>query len=185
MGKKHGPWTIEATEQMYKDDFVEFHVDSVIKPDGKPSKYAVMQMLPGVSVMALDADGFVHLHKEFRYAVGRESLEVVSGAIDEGETPREAAHRELSEEHGIEAGEMIDLGTVDAVTSQVLCPAQIFLARRLEFREPNRDGSEKIEPLRMKFEEAVAAVMDGRITHALSCVLILKASQYLRDEASR
>ena len=185
MAKKHGEWTIKGTERLYKDDFVEFHVDEVIKPDGKPSRYAVMEMVPGISVLALDDEGFVHLHREFRYAIGRESLEVVSGAIDEGEEPARAARRELNEEHGIEAGELIDLGTIDAVTSQVLCPSSIFLARRLKFGEPDLDGSERIEPVKMTLAEAVAAVMDGRITHALSCVLILKAQQYLQAERAR
>ena len=178
--KKHGPWTIKSSERLYQDKYVEFRVDDVVKPSGEPSRYATGRMLPGVSVLALDAEGFVHLTKQFRYAVGRDSIEVVSGGIDEGEAERAAALRELREELGIEAGELTDLGTVDAVTSQVSAPARVFLARDLKFGEPDRGGTEVMETLKVKFEAAVRMVMAGEITHAISCVLILKAQEFLK-----
>jgi len=182
MTKQHGPWTIQHTRQLYRDDFVEFYEDKVLKPDGEPSSYAVMRMKPGVSVLAVGADGTAYLTKQFRYAVGRESVEVVSGIIDEGERPEEAARRELREELGIEADEWVDLGLIDAVTSQVYCPATVYLARGLKFGETERDSSEEMETVRMSFAEAVSAVMRGEITHGLSCVLILKADRHLRSK---
>ena len=182
MDKKVGRWTIKASERRYKDDFVEFWVDDVVGPDGKPKQRAVTKMLPGVSVLALDGEGFVHLVKLFRYAVGRESVEVVAGAIDEGEEPLEAARRELREELGIEAEEMLDLGHADAVTSQALAPARLFLARGLSFGEPEQEDTEDIEPLKVSLEEAVGMVMSGEITQALSGLLIMKADKIVRDE---
>ncbi|HEV2708047.1 MAG TPA: NUDIX hydrolase [Pyrinomonadaceae bacterium] len=182
--KKHGLWTIKRTEQRYADAFIEFHVDEVIKPDGSEGEFAVARMLPGVSTLALDADGFVYLGREFRYAIGRESLETASGAVDEGEAEADAARRELKEELGIEADELIDLGLVDAVTSQVYSPARLFLARGLRFRESEQEGTEEIEVVRVKLEAAVEMVMRAEITHAVSCTLILKAQEYLRREAS-
>ncbi len=181
--KKHGPWTIKRTEQRYRDEFIEFHVDEVVKPDGSEGELAVARMLPGVSTLALDAEGFVYLGREFRYAIGRESVETASGAVDEGEREEAAARRELKEELGIEAEEFIDLGLVDAVTSQVYSPARLFLARGLRFREAEQEGTEEICIVRVKLEEAVRMVMSGRITHAVSCTLILKAQEYLRGEA--
>ena len=74
--------------------------------------------------------------KEFRYAVGQMSLEVVSGGVEEGEEPLAAARRELKEELGIEADEWVELGRVDPFTSMVLSPARLFLARKLHFGEP-------------------------------------------------
>ncbi len=181
--KKHGPWTIKRTERRYRDEFIEFHVDEVVKPDGSEGEFAVARMLPGVSTLALDAEGFVYLGREFRYAIGRESVETASGAVDEGEREEAAARRELKEELGIEADEFIDLGLVDAVTSQVYSPARLFLARGLRFREAEQEGTEEIRIVRVKLEEAVRMVMSGRITHAVSCTLILKAQEYLRGEA--
>jgi 8-oxo-dGTP pyrophosphatase MutT (NUDIX family) len=180
--KKVGRWTIKGSERVYRDDFVEFWVDEVEGPDGKPGRRAVTKLLPGVSVLALDAEGFVHLVKTLRYAVGRESVEAVAGAIDEGEEPREAARRELREELGIEAEELLDLGHADAVTSQVLSPSRLFLARGLKFGEPEREETEDIEPVKVSLEEAVSLVMSGEITQSLTGLVILKAEKFISDE---
>ena len=179
MGRKHGAWTIESSEKVYADEFVEFWVDEVLKPDGEPGRRMTTRMKPGVAVLAVDEEGFAHLVKTFRYAVGKECVEVVQGATEEGEESDAAARRELKEELGVEAGELTDLGLVDAITSQVFSPARLFLARGLRFGEPETDSTETLEPFKVKFEEAVRMVMDGEITQGVSCALILKASRLM------
>jgi 8-oxo-dGTP pyrophosphatase MutT (NUDIX family) len=179
MGRKHGAWTIESSERLYADEFGEFWVDEVLKPDGEPGRRATMRMKPGVAVLAVDEEGFARLVRTFRYAVGKECVEVVQGAVEEGEEPAEAARRELKEELGAEAGELTDLGLIDAITSQVFSPARVFLARALTFGEPETESTETLEPFKVKFEEAVRMVMDGEITQGTSCALILKASRLM------
>ena len=83
---------------------------------------------------------------------------------------------------GIEAEELLDLGHADAVTSQVLAPARLFLARGLKFGEPEREETEDIEPFKVALEEAVSMAMSGEITQALSALLILKAEKFMGDE---
>jgi ADP-ribose pyrophosphatase len=178
---KHGPYTIKSSECLYKDEFIEMRLDEVVKPNGKEGRYATARMKPGVAVLALDDEGTVHLVKLFRYAVGKECVEVVQGMIDEGETEGEAARRELREELGIEADEWTDLGLVDAITSQAVSTSQIFLARRLTFKQPDRKSVERMKPVRVKLEEAVRMVLDGEITQATTAVLILKASKLIAE----
>jgi 8-oxo-dGTP pyrophosphatase MutT (NUDIX family) len=180
LSRKHGPWTIKETVRKYRNEFIEVLEDQVIQPDGQPGQYATVLMKAGVSVLAIDDEGFAYLTTQFRYAVGKESLEVVSGAIDEGEEPEAAARRELREEAGIDAGELISLGQVDIDTSIVRNPASQFLARDLKFRETEQEGTEQISLRKMKLEEAVSKVMRGEITHGPTCVIILKASHYLK-----
>jgi 8-oxo-dGTP pyrophosphatase MutT (NUDIX family) len=177
MGRKHGGWTIESSERLYADEFGEFWVDEVLKPDGEPGRRATMRMKPGVAVLAVDDEGFARLVRTFRYAVGKECVEVVQGAAEEGEEPTEAARRELKEELGVEECELTDLGLIDAITSQVFSPARVFLARSLTFGEPETESTETLEPFKVKFEEAVRMVMGGEITQGISCALILKASR--------
>jgi ADP-ribose pyrophosphatase len=181
MGRKHGPWTVESSERLYADEFAEVWVDAVRRPGVEPSRRVTMRMKEGVAVLALDVEGFAHLVRTFRYAVGKESVEVVQGGMEEGEEPGSAARRELKEELGIEAETWVDLGLVDAVTSQVYAPARLFLARGLTFGEPETEATESLEPLKVKLEEAVRMVMDGEITQGISCTLILKAERLLRD----
>ena len=179
MAKKHGAWTIKSSECRYRDEFMEFWVDDCLRPDGEPAQRAVTRLLPGVAVLPVDDEGFVRLVRQFRYAVGKESVEVVQGAADEGEEVERAARRELKEELGIEARELVDLGPLDAVTSQVFAPSHLFLARGLTFTEHEREPTERLEPLQLPLAEAVRMVMDGEITQSTTCVLILKASRLL------
>lgn len=179
MARKHGPWTIKKSVRKYRNQFIEVIEDQVIQPDDEPGKYAVVRVKPGISILALDEDGTVHLTKQFRYAVGRDSIEAVCGGIGEDEIPIDAAKRELKEELGIEADEWTELGTVDLDTSIINCPARLFLARRLRFTVKNEDDTEEIEPVRMTLYEAVRSVMESEITHGATCALVLKAFQLL------
>ena len=181
MASKNGPWTVRQTTEEYRDDFIQVYRDDVVRPDGDPGTYSTVTMPSGVSILALGEDGSVHLTRQFRYAVGRDSLEVASGAIDGGEEPLEAARRELREELGIEAEEWTDLGRVDLDTSIVRSPAQLFLARRLSFTGSDQEGTEVMRPVKTSLAEAVQLVMDSEITHSPSCVLILKAARWLAE----
>jgi len=174
-----GPWSVEKTVQRYKSAWLEVFEDKVIRPDGEPGSFATVSLKPGVSVLALDEDEQVYLTSEYRYAIERESIEVVSGAVDEDETPAAAAQRELREELGIEASQWVDLGSVDPFTSMINSPASLLLARDLRFVEAKREGTEIIRVVKVKLNEAVRMVMESEITHGPSCVLILKTDHFL------
>jgi NTP pyrophosphohydrolases containing a Zn-finger, probably nucleic-acid-binding len=181
---RRGPWTVKETNLRYKSEWVELNEHKVVRSDGHDCEFAVVRLKPGVSVLAIDDDRTVYLTREYRYAIEQESLEVVSGAIDNGETPEEAAKRELKEELGIVAGEFVDLGMVNPMTSQLHAPARLFVARNLTFTEPQRDAGELIEMVKMELTEAVQLVMDSVVTHAPSCVLILKANELSQPGSS-
>lgn len=174
MEKKNGPWTIKESRRIYQNEFLELFEDKVIQPDGKDGEYATVRMKPGVCTLAIDDENNVYLTRQFRYALGTESLEVIAGGSEEGE-PLENARREAREEMGIEAEEWIDLGAAETDTSIVRSPAHFFVARKLKFTEPEREGTEAMKPVKISFDEAVEKVLSGEIKHALSCVLILKA----------
>lgn len=180
--RRKGPWQVEATTQKYKSAWVEVTEDKVIKPSGEPGSFATVKLKPGVSVLAVGDDDQVYLTSEYRYAIEQMSIEVVSGAVEDNETPEMAAKRELREELGIEAKSWVDLGTVDPLTSILHSPARLFLARDLSFFESQTDDLEIIELVQMKLNDAVHMVMNSKITHGPSCVLILKANRFLTNK---
>lgn len=128
-----------------------------------------------VAILPIDSDRNLYLIWQFRYALGKESIEVVCGAVEEDEPGKEAAQREIEEEIGIKASELIDLGVVDLDTSIVRCPVQMFLAKLLILTKAHQKGTETIKKLHIPLDTFVQMVMDSVITHAPSCVLILKA----------
>lgn len=178
--RSHGPWRIVSSRVIYEDPWLRLDKDDVLRPDGTPGTYSVVHIKCGVSVLALDAEDNVYLTEEFHYAVGRLTLETVSGGIDPGEGPLQTAKRELKEELGLEASEWIDMGMVDPLTGSLETPTGLYLARGLTIGEASPEGTEEIRCVRMPLAEAVQAVMDGRITHCPSCVLIFKTWHRLR-----
>lgn len=122
MNIKKGPWIITNTKEVYRNPWISVREDSVIRPDGKDGIFGVVEMKPGVSVLPLDDDGNVYLTQEFHYAVERETIEAISGGIDDNEDIQDAAKRELKEETGIIAREWTDLGVIDPFTSVVVSP---------------------------------------------------------------
>ena len=172
---KHGPWTIVQSNEVYRDAWMTVRMDNVLRPDGEPGTYSTVRIKPGVCVIPVADDGTCYLTKEFHYAVGRDTIEGISGGIEEGETPEVAAARELEEEVGIVAGRLLPLGVVDPLTAAMLSPTRIFLATDLRFTQTNMESTECIERVEMPFNEVLRMVIENEITHAPSCVAILKA----------
>jgi ADP-ribose pyrophosphatase len=179
--EQHGPWQILSRREVYRDPWIQVTRDEVIRPDGAPGSHCIVRLKAGVTVLAVDEAGDVYLTEEFHYAVGRETLEAVSGGIDEGEAPEAAARRELREELGITANEWTDLGVCDPFTSVVTSPTRLFLARGLTFGPRALEGTERIHCCKLPFSEAVELVLAGRISHAPSGLVILKAHLRLRN----
>jgi ADP-ribose pyrophosphatase len=170
----HGPWKIVRSHAIYKDPWIEVRKDDVVRPDGQPGIHSVIWLKPGVTVLAMDDAGTVYLTEEFHYAVGRVTLEAVSGGIDPDEDAASAARRELREELGIEAARWLELGSVDPFTTNVVSPTRLFLARGLAFLPSAPEGTEQIRCVKFSLNDAVAMVLDGRISHGPTCVVILK-----------
>lgn len=172
--KRHGPWQIVDTKEVYRDPWFRVERDDVIRPDGGPGTYTVVHLKPGVCVLALDENQDVCLTEEFHYAVGRVTLEAVSGGIEPDEDPLGTAKRELQEELGITAEEWREMGVVDPFTASILSPARLYLARRLSFGPQSLEGTETIRLVKLPLEDAVRRVLESEITHGPTAVLILK-----------
>jgi len=172
--RPHGPWHIKTSAVMYEDPWVSVRRDEVVRPDGLDGSYAIVAIKPGVCVVAIDDDGFVHLTEEFHYAVGRVTIEGVSGGIESGHTATETAHRELAEELGITARHLIHLGVTDPFTASVHSPTALFVATGLERGTATPEPTELIRPVVMSLGDAVQAVDAGQITHGPTCIILLR-----------
>lgn len=181
MERQHGPWKIRHSNLKYRNEFLELRKDRVLRPDGEPGTYAMVELKPGVCVLALDDEDQVHLVRQFRYALGSESLEAVAGARAPDEDAQAAAARELREELGAEAERWTDLGALDLDTSIVHSPVRLFLAHGLRFGQPEREGTETMQSVRLPLQEAVQRVLRSEITHAATAVLVLKAAHALQQ----
>lgn len=170
-----GDWKIKSTTKIFQNDFFRVVEDDVIQPDGGPSRYATISFKPGVAILPIDQDGSAYMTLQFRYALRRDNVEVVSGGYEPDEDVLEAARRELREELGIEADEWTPLGRIEAITSITDSHTDLFLARGLSFNKPEREATEKISPVKMTLRQALEKVLSGEITHGETCSLVMKA----------
>ncbi len=179
-----GPYEIISSRLIYRNPWLSLTEDTLEGPDRSRSVFGIVEMKPGATVVAINGSGEVLLVREFKVAVGRETLEAVSGGIEDGETALEAAKRELREEAGVEAADWTSLGVVDPFTTAIKSPNFIFLARGLTPVEACPDEGEAVETILVPFADAIEMVMRSEITHGATCVALLKATRYLDGRSS-
>jgi ADP-ribose pyrophosphatase len=177
------PFRRTSRREVHKGRLIRLWVDDVLQPRGTPAEFEVAEIKHGSSVLALDDRRNVTLVREWKYAFEHPSLEVVSGGIEPDEQPLDAAQRELREEAGLIARQWVPLGVVDPFTTMVRCRNHLFIARDLEDVAHEREEGEVMEVHRLPIEAAFEMVMQGEITHAASCVLVLKTFEWLRTNS--
>lgn len=164
---------------VYDNGFICVTEDKVIQPGGQDGLFGLVRMRDGATVLPVTPDLKVYLAQEYKYSMRRDSLELMSGGIEEGESPLDAAKRELKEELGLAAKQWTPMGYVDPFTSVVNSRNYMYMAQDLESMEAQNDPNEIIKPMLVPLGNAICMLMGGIITHSASCVLLLKAERLL------
>jgi ADP-ribose pyrophosphatase len=136
--------------------------------------YYSLKLPDYAAVVAITEEQQVLVVQQYRPAVEHATLELPSGLVDPGETPGEAARRELLEETGYEGGEVAVLGGMEPDVGRLgnriwACVARGV--RRVEGRAPE----EGITVLNWSLEELSRAIVDGRFDHALHVAVVMIA----------
>ncbi|MBF9071848.1 NUDIX hydrolase [Streptacidiphilus sp. NEAU-YB345] len=163
---------------------MSLHVDEVVRPNGSTGSYKYIALPDGVRVAALDEEGRLALLEEDVYVCGQRLLLLPGGGVEKGETPEQAAVRELAEEGGITAGDLRLLTRMRRMPANARTTEHLYLARDLQLGAPDREASEEGMTLRWTpLDEAVEMCGDGRITEAGTLAAILLTAQFLSREA--
>jgi len=168
------PWQTLSSRVVYRNPWLALREDKVIRPDGAEGIYSVVEMPLSCGIVAISEDDQIALVSQWRYVHDKLSLEIPTGGSARGETPLDAAKRELAEETGLTAGKWAALGTVDNSNGATTDIAHMFLAQDLKSGPAVPQGDEHVELLWMPFSAAVRSVMAGEITESVSVAAILK-----------
>ena len=96
------------------------------KPDCVPEVYHFVTQDAYVGMLMRTADGLIPIVRQYRPCVEEFTWEFPAGTIDPGETPYQAARRELLEETGLNTEEMIYLGNFHPDTGRLQIDSHAF-----------------------------------------------------------
>ena len=126
------------------------------------------------------------MERQYRYAAGRELLEIPAGKLNfADEDPLSAAARELREETGAVAGKYTYLGKMLGSPAILSETVHMYLAEELDFGETSPDDDEFIEIEKIPLSELYEMVMSGRIEDSKTQIALLKTWEIKKENNSK
>ena len=168
----------------YQGTILSLRKDQMQMPNGRLTVREVVEHSDSVCMVPLDAEGNVLLVRQYRKPTESVLLEVPAGGIEEGETPEEAALRELQEEvsHVAEtlrplAGFWLAPGWCDEYM-------YVYLATDLRPSDMEQDYDEMVETRKVPLPQTLDLIRDGEIRDAKSIAALLQAMRVVGDAGS-
>lgn len=163
------PWERIDTER--RGDYKVFSVRQDLSKSpasGREHTFYVIESTDWVNIIPVTVDGRIVFIRQYRHGTEEITLEVPGGMVDPGESPAEAALREMQEETGYDAQRVVYLGSVapNPAIQNNQCHTFLALDARLEGQQ-ELDGAEEISVTLVEADEVPGLITSGRITHAL------------------
>ncbi len=155
-----------SKKEIFKGRLLTLEVHQVELEDGSEACRELVWHADAVCVVVLTKDNETVLVKQYRKPLERHILEIPAGKIDGGETPLQAAVRELEEEVGYLSGEVRHV--MDFYSSPGFCNEKLslFVAENVELGDQRLDEGEFIELVRLPFSEVVEMAARGELGDA-------------------
>lgn len=169
-----------SSEYKYKGRIISLRVDRAKLPDGRVSGREVVEHNGGVCVAAVTENDEIYMVKQFRYPYMEVIYEIPAGKRDGDEDPLECGIRELREETGMTADEIVSLGRL--YPSPGYCGEIIWMyaAKGLHKGNTDLDDGEFLESEKIPLEKAVEMIMSGEIKDAKTQAAVLKLCELKR-----
>ncbi len=172
---KVGGWQRLTSRVAYENPWIKVYHEEVKTPGGTDGIYGVVHFKgTAVGVVPVDAEGNTWLVRQSRYTLNAHTWEIPEGGAKPGEPTLECAQRELAEEVGLQASEWRELGRVHLSNSVTDEGGVLYLATGISQCEQNLEPTEDIEVRKLPLREALAMVLSGEITDALSVIALLR-----------
>ncbi|MEI7846603.1 MAG: NUDIX hydrolase [Chloroflexota bacterium] len=180
------PWKILESHRPRK----YLRLDRCELPNGNIIEQMILEFGTWATIVALTRNQEVVLIKQYRHGVGKVIWEFPGGVIDPGETPMEAAKRELLEESGFgvvpvsveeDAAKWIDMGPVSPNPDNHTNLIHTFLALDVEkISHQDLDENEEIDVFLIPLDEVIRMAKDGELLQAMQVSALFFALLHLK-----
>jgi ADP-ribose pyrophosphatase len=171
-------WKVDTSKRMYSNELIELYEDT-LDLEGQEKIYVRGIRKDYSTIVPFISKNEILMIKSYRHLVDSIQIEVPSGYIDEGETPKEAAIRELREETGYAAKDVISIGHYTLDYSMFEQKGNLFVAYGMVKEGLQSLGiMEKINIQIITIKEIKQLLFKGKILNAASIVALYRALNF-------
>lgn len=168
-----------ASETIYDGKIITVKKDNVLLEDGNEAIREIVVHHGGVCIIPITDDNMVYIVRQYRYAFQKVLLEFPAGKLEKDEDPILAAHRELEEEIGVKATELIDIGEMYPSCGYLTEIIHLYVAKGLVRSKQKLDEDEFLDVEKIPFSELEKLVLSGEVKDGKTIVGMFKAKNYL------
>jgi ADP-ribose pyrophosphatase len=167
-----------SSEELIRTPIFYVTMDHALDPDGFEIKRAIVQHPGSAVVMPVDERNRVLLVRQYRLPAGKYLWELPAGRVDEGETPLQAARRELAEETGYRARKFKKIAEFYPSPGFLAEKMTIYMAKELTAGEQTPMEDERIQTAWYSAREIDGLIETGKILDAKTQIGFLKWKRY-------
>lgn len=168
-------------ELVFDGNLLKVHRDVVSLVDGSERIREIIRHSGAAVIVPHLRDGRYVLVRQYRYAMGRETLEFPAGRLDPHEDPLSCARRELAEETGYAAERWERLFNMHPAPGYSDEELVIFMADDLRPGEAHADPDEPLEVIEATHKELLNLLKQGKITDSKTVAAILYLEAFGHD----
>ena len=166
---EEGKWKVLKSEYLFKRPWLTVRRDCVELPDGRQNpEFYVLEYPDWVNVIAITEDGQFVMERQYRHGLGMTCFEIPAGVMEKGETPLEAAKRELMEETGYGEGEWTNIMNVSGNSSTTNNISHCFVAKGVKkISGQHLDSTEDLEIVLLSRDQVKDLMVNDQIRQSL------------------
>lgn len=171
-----GAWKTIESQYLFKRPWLTVRRDAVELPDGRINpEFYVLEYPDWVNVIAETEDGQIVMERQFRYGLGKTCYEIPAGVMEAGETPEQAARRELLEETGYGEGVWQEIMSLSGNSSTTNNLTHCFVAKGVKkISGQHLDSTEDLEIVLMSPDRVKELMVSDEIKQALMAAPLWK-----------